>query len=344
MKSRFFQTPSGIFSTEINPITLHSLQNQNVIEANISDHHPVVHNGVLFWNIMMQGKKKMKEGIISYNNGFGLDETEEQYKKRLIQAAQTIAEIVYRHPSIELIGLCEGPIHPADIAIFLQTLTKFPWMKRFFNNDQFHQSVQPEFPNWGLFMAVDKDYQVSEIKPHFIHNSAKLVNRFQLWKLTNNTSQKYVALAHLPFGGDESVTEKMNLSDIGKMYCEEISHLIKKYADKHFILCADFNLNPYLISDWKDRILDQITHHNSILWSPRASTNVTVDGVLLSQREKQKYSSLYSYPNLFRKLTLENNLFQSVKATHLEENRHKDMHLQKGYDTQFGMVPYCPKI
>ena len=62
---------------------------------------------------------------------------------------------------------------------------------------------------------------------------------------------------------------------------------MESYSNDSLILCADFNFNPYVISQWQDRALDKIFHHNSILLmldgaSHKHVKTVTVDGVLLS--------------------------------------------------------------
>ena len=51
----------------------------DTITARISDHNPIIHHDVLFWNIMMRGKTRLRDGAVSYNNGFGIEESESQY-------------------------------------------------------------------------------------------------------------------------------------------------------------------------------------------------------------------------------------------------------------------------
>jgi len=310
------------------------LKGNDVIAAKISDHHPIIHDGVLFWNIMMQGKIRNGHTGISYNNGFGIVETEEDYIKRLAKISQVIAEIVHRYPSIDVISLCEGPIQSLHINIFLQSIKKYHSMDKFFidsiMDDAFHKPNVKGFLNWGLLMLADKRYKVNEVKCDFIEHFMifeKLANRIQLWKLTKNENIKYLALGHFPFGGDEHTTEKENLSAYGNMYCNLVKDLLNHYANDQFILCADFNLNPYLISEWKDRVVDQIPSNNSMLLTKEGKlyeskiNNVTVDGILLSVQEKQKYYSLRFNPGLFSRLVKENNLFQSNIKEHLIENR-----------------------
>ncbi|MEO8402237.1 MAG: hypothetical protein ABI597_10685 [Gammaproteobacteria bacterium] len=328
----------------INPGIFRCLNGNDVITSRVSDHHPIIHDGALFWNIMMQGKMRRGREGASYNNGFGFIENDKQYMNRLMKVSHVIAEIVYRNSSIETIGLCEGPIQSLHLNILIQSLKKFPWMERFLPCDIYHKPNVKGYQNWGLLMLSDKNNRVSEVKCDFIERSSvfdKIANRLQLWKIAKNGKDKYFALGHFPFSGDECVEEKTNLSRSGNIYCELINNLMNRYANDDFIFCADFNFNPYLINQWQDRVLDQITNNNSILLTTeekRTIKTVTVDGVLLSQREKQKY--YISRPNLglFERLTHEYRLFKSYMDEYLDENRHKDSRLQNEYDKRFGLT------
>lgn len=320
MKTKLFQQKEPA-----NPNSFYCLEGKDVITAQVSDHHPVIHNGILFWNIMMQGKLRKRDEIISYNNGFGIVETDDKYIARLKKIARVVAEISYRYPTIVAINLCEGPIAEQHVNAFLDTLYQFKSMQRFFSNNKISENLYKPtingMPNWGLMMLVETDYKVSEIPLITNYNSTvfhKLANRFQLWQLSKNGKEQYLALAHFPFGGNEYVTKRKNLSNDGIIYSHLINDLMKKYVNEHLIFCADFNFNPYLISKWKDRILDQITHNNSILLTQQSKngefkqTAVTVDGILMSIKEKQRYYSLRFNPGLFNRLIKENDLGDTV--------------------------------
>lgn len=336
----------------INPGYFKCLEGKDVIRAKVSDHHPIIHDGVLFWNIMMQCKTRNGHTGISYNNGFGIIENEEDYINRLMRVADVIAEIMYLYPSIDVISLCEGPIQPLHVDTLLQALKKYHSMDKFFIGDvvqdAFHKPNIDGFPNWGLLMLANKKYKVSKVKCDFMNHSIifnKLANRFQIWQLTSNKEKnKYFALGHFPFGGDEKITENQKLSVLGDMYCNLVKNVINNYSNEQFILCADFNLNPYLISEWKDRAMDLIINNNSILLTTEERANkiiieaVTVDGILLSVGEKQKhYSSRFNF-GLFCTLKNEDRLFQSSIKKHLTQNSHKSSKAQKAYDEQYGLV------
>ncbi|MBA3537595.1 MAG: hypothetical protein H0T84_13475 [Tatlockia sp.] len=310
------------------------LGGNDVISELVSDHHPVVHDGLFFWNIMMQCKTR-KNGV-DFNNGFGIIESNRQYQKRLKKVAQVIAEAVYRDPSIEAICICEGPKESMDIDFFFESLMRFTIMDRFRMTDMFNKpTVKKE--NWGLLMLADFRFAVTKVYDP-IEDHLDLADRFQLWKLEKPNASKFVALAHFPFAGDEYKTEKEKLSSLGKEFCVLINKLMESYHNESLIFCADFNFNPYLISQGQDRALDKISHHNSVLLTPErvVQKTVTVDGVLLSRIEKQKYYSVRPEPDLLGKLKSEYRFFQS----HLKR-AFTDL-MQREHDKQFGLILYQP--
>ena len=325
------------------------LNRNNVITAKVSDHHPIIHDGILFWNIMMQGKLRNGRAGTGYNNAFGIIETDKDYISRLVKVADVIAEIMYLYPSIDAISICEGPIQSSHINALLQALKKYDSLGKFFTNsdveDIFHKPNVEGFPNWGLLMLADKKYKVNDAAYDFTAHSAifsKLANRLQIWELTNDREKsKYIALGHFPFGGNEYVTEKQNLSVYANMYCNLVRDMMKHYSDEQFILCADFNFNPYLISEWKDRIIDCIPNNNSILITSGKEDKldaVTVDGILLSRIEKQKYCGTRSNFGLFTRIEKEDSVARSNIKDHLIQYRHKSSDLQREYDKRFGLV------
>ncbi|QDQ38905.1 hypothetical protein E3226_000060 [Legionella geestiana] len=308
------------------------LDGNDVISGKVSDHHPLIHDGVFFWNMMMQGN--MRSNRSGFNNGFGIIESDKDYITRLAIVAQVIAEAIYRCPSIDVISLCEGPVKIEHVKFLFDALTKFSFMTRFIVADTFHQPDNFG-QNWGLLMLADARFLVAKVRYAPLEYQPKLANRFQLWKLTQAGKEKFIALGHFPFAGDECKTEKMTLSPSGKEYCHLIHKLMDIHSNSCLIFCADFNFNPYLISQWQDRALDKISNNNSILLSVDSSLHkqvktVTVDGILLSVREKQEYHSSQPEPGLFRHLKSEYRFFHShvkhtvkhmIKGEHICENR-----------------------
>ncbi|MDI1351502.1 MAG: hypothetical protein PSV35_01840, partial [bacterium] len=211
----------GVNKTALSPSTgFACLDGNDVISGKISDHHPVIHDGVFFWNTMMSCNTR--DCGLSFNNGFGLIETDNEYMARLVMVAQVIAESIFLDPSIEVISLCEGPIKPKHLEVLYHSLMKFPFMARFMTEDKFHKPADVG-QNWGLLMLNDARYSVTKVHCDFLENYPKLANRFQLWKLERGGNEKYMALAHFPFAGDEYKTEKMTLSVSGKTYCDFIN-------------------------------------------------------------------------------------------------------------------------
>ena len=299
-----------------NTMTFTCLSGNDVITSQVSDHHPVVHDGVLFWNIMMQGNKRGGSSQ-SFNNGFGLIESEGDYMSRLRMVGTVIAEAVCRDPSINVISLCEGPIKPEHVTVLFNSLKKNRVMKRFITDEMFYKPSDLG-QNWGLLMLTDKRCSVTKVCSADSTKYPKLANRFQLWKIEYNGQSKYVALAHFPFAGDEHKIDKKSLSVQGQEYCDLINTMMQRYQEESFVFCADFNFNPYLISQWRDRELDKISHNNSILLTEATGTHkpviqaVTVDGILLSLREKQKYYTLKLFPDLGNSLKSEHRFFKQA--------------------------------
>ena len=325
MKSRLFESKRNN-AEQPNLKAFSCLDGNDVISARISDHHPVIHNGVIFWNVMMKCEKRASGG---YNNGFGKEENDLQYIKRLFHVIAVLAEIVLHNPSVKAISLCEGPVKPLHVKTFLYLLKKIPILRRFINYSMVHDTI---LSKWGLMIFVDKKYEVTNIPCHHLYsedNYDKLINRFQLWKLRKDNRNEYFAFGHFPFGGDEHLSEKSKLSVAAESYIELVKTLLKQFVNEKFIICADYNFNPYLISECNDRFGDKITTNNSIVLSAgdkeskQLAKTVTVDGILLSKKEKQFYLNTYQDQRLFSKLVLEHHLFGSTKTIKQHEHDSK---------------------
>ena len=298
-----------------NEYSLACLNGNDVITAEISDHHPVINN-ILFWNVMMKGMRRGNGG--GYNNGFKLEENDHQYVRRLTMIACVIAEIVYHHPQIYAIALCEGPVKTDHVNKLFSVLQQFVWMKRLTASTGFYKPDMPSYQPWGLLMLADQNYKVNKVTCQQAENcevKEKIANRFQIWELEQNKQKRYLALAHFPFSGDEHATSKSDLSTHGKIYCYLTAAVLHQYANDSMVFCADFNINPYLISDYNDRYLDKVPHNNSALslLEGNKSTGekfhtVTVDGVLLSHYEKRLNLNCKNDSHLFFRLAKERDL------------------------------------
>lgn len=337
------------------------LSRRDVISAKVSDHHPIVHDGVIFWNMMMQAKYyPMRDE--KYNNGLGIIETEEEYLKRLMKVADVIAEIVEKEPLIKAITLCEGPVKLSHKKIFLNALNTKKLAEKFSMDNGFYQPEMAGQTEWGVLMLADRGYQVSPVLVEEAEVNAILNNlekRFQIWHLKSVDESFYLALGHFPYVRhskeekshhdkrivtDVFVDERERLSDMGKRYSKLISFLFHEYADKRLIICADFNFNPHLLGERQDRFADKIIQNNSMLLMKDESVNrlvsrpVTVDGVLLSSYEKRRYHSLTTQPGLYSRLMTEFSFFKKTIKNKIESIRHSHENLQSEYDDQFGLV------
>lgn len=304
----------------------HSLIQQkltDVIEAKISDHQPVMHDGVLFWNVMMQGKlRKTNTLSLDYNNGLGIVEDEKKYLQRLEKISCVIAEIIHRRPDISFIGLCEGPIAPEHVRYFFQLLKRFSCMEKFLARESFEKPAITEGDDWGLLMLADNRYKIASTDFLKADKPKNLINRFQLWSLEHNGNKKYFALGHFPFCGNQHASERSQLSAAGILYCDIIKKLLDKYSNAQLIFSADFNFNPFLIKTWQERFGDSIPSHNSRIFAS-AEGSATVDGILLSKGEKQKFYSTQVTQGLFAKLKREHSLALACIKSGCEARRRR---------------------
>lgn len=330
--------------------TILSLDNKNVIETELSDHHPLIHNHILFWNIMMQCKaRKNHDGkIIGYNNGFGKIETDKQYINRLKKIATAIAEIIYFNRTIEIISLCEGPIDIKYGNALFNTLKSFDWMKPFLKTNNFYTTNYTNYPNWGLLTLTHQNFNQKNITMDIVEKSSvfnKIVNRFHFWELKYKNEKKYFALAHFPFAGDEQATTPQQLSFYGNAYSYLINKLLEKYSNFELNFAADFNFNPYLINKNMDGSF--IPHHNSILFLNTNNQNiiktVTVDGILLSNHAKQKFFTQRHDMHLFDKLKLEYQLaIEIINQSHHLSKLHQFTEIKLSNSTSANVFPKKP--
>ncbi len=309
-------------SVEFNEYSLACLDGKDVIKSKVSDHHPVVHDNVLFWNIMMKGDFRRGR----YNNGFNIIENDAEYTARLQKVAYVIAEIVLSQPNIYAIGLCEGPIRKIDLKNFFGCLKQFPWMTRLTSSNGFYRPEIESKDHWGLLLLTDNHYKVNKISSSLLENFELfdvLANRFQIWELTaEKQGKKYLSLAHFPFSKDEQKTVKSELSTTGDKYCQLTASILKTYSEMFMVFCADFNINPFLITEYQHRYLDKIPANNSIISGSDLDFEIrstTVDGILLSRQAKQNSYSFAPHTGLFSQLTRERGLLQ--KPNHEEAPR-----------------------
>lgn len=299
----------------------------DVIDYQISDHRPLLHNNILFWNVMKQGGplfSPVTNKLIGYDNGFGFKENQQQYQLRLALVGFVIAALIRLNPCVDAIMLCEGPIKSEDISFLFLTLKYFAVMKRFLTTETF-QRPSVTTANWGLLALSDGlleevDLPLLKQKPQ-PKELFKLADRFQLWRLRKSDSTKYIIQSHFPLDNNFAVTATAKLNVTGKRYCAFINNLLGLFAEVNLVFCGDFNFNPYLIGNYIDRFNDLIPIGNSQMseidrGGKFVAKAVSVDGMLLTQRAKQMAYSVTSCGfGLFHRLAREARLGQDVHSS-----------------------------
>lgn len=295
------------------------IRNQDVMTAQISDHYPLVHNDVLFWNVMMQGKQRGN----GFNNGFGIVEEPKDYRKRLKKIANIIAEICESNKNIKAITICEGPIGEMEDKFYHDLQSHTYISKSFMSQGRFHKPCA-KAANWGLLMLANNKYQVNRInyldKYTVKDKLSELKNRGELFELENKTDhqKKFVALFHLPFGViDKNVHEQFaiqpaHLSTLGHSSYRLITKLMIRYATEDFTMAGDFNFLPHLLEHNRDDTGFLIPKDNSILLQGTKQQPVTVDGILVSQKNRQKITGSLIIHGLFTLLKREDCLFDTT--------------------------------
>jgi hypothetical protein len=297
-----------------------SLNNRDVIEAKISDHYPVIQDEVLFWNVMMQCKARSN----GFNNGFGLIESDSDYERRLEKIAAVIAEMIQYNSLIKTINLCESPIGNME-KLFYERLMRYPHMKKRFmrpEQDGFYKPYK-QGTDWGLITLVDKHFHVKSVfnlETMLEEEHQKdMNNRLDVLELSHGSQQKWVALAHLPFGvikkevKNQFATDSSHLTLLGNACYQLISKLLIRYQNSDFTITADFNFVPDMLSSNRNNIFGfSIPFNNSVVLIDNKPQSVTVDGILTSQLNRQKKASQLSIYGLFGKLKQEHELWLTV--------------------------------
>jgi hypothetical protein len=195
----------------------------------------------------------------------------------------------------------------------MQALKSFASMQKF--SDRFHRPNSKGGDHWGILMLCTPLATVTAVTCEALQHAPivqkKLTNRFQLWKISQNQKDSYLALGHFPFSGDEHISNKEQLSNVGQLYGQFIQNVLNQYSSQHLVFCADFNFHPYLINRWQDRVMDKIPLNNSIVAINDSQKAVSVDGILLSNLVKAKNDRGQPGGGLLKTLKLEHALWSS---------------------------------
>jgi hypothetical protein len=207
---------------------------KQVRKQRISDHQPVIANGVLSWNIMMHCKFTAQG---RYNNAFELTETQTQYQHRLERIALILAQLCKADPQIHIICLQEAPIQPDDIEIFIQCCLVYPSLQKFAATLQDKQS----YTDWGLLTLINSEiyqYQTTDLgwnQSDLPIDGLFLKDRVQGFTLTHDNKRRYIINLHFPF-------------DLTKKYPGKMARVVNMIASEqqknnhqNCVIAGDFN-------------------------------------------------------------------------------------------------------
>lgn len=213
-----------------NPVILQSLGFQTPIKALASDHQLCISGGVLFFNMMMQGRYNEKK--FRFNNGFALFENKTSYHRRLRTIARVLAEVSANNSHIYAIGLAEAPIKEQDIKVFISACREYPSLNRFRET-----MTMDAFTSWGIASFFDSNqFEIKRLDVVSATNFDSLKNRFQITEIVEKHTKQLlrVCTLHLPY-------------DLAK---SENKEPLIKFIDSLFdsinptIVMGDFNIDP----------------------------------------------------------------------------------------------------
>lgn len=276
-------------SVIVKKIIDHPIDSDFVFENKISDHKPIMNEGILSWNIMMQGRQRNAE---SYNNGFRIVETKQQYQDRLILVAYTLAEIISLHPEVTVIALQEAPITPDDIAIFTSAIAEHAILAPFAKM----MSDKHLVSTWGLMTLVDNDtHEYKRLLSVFsedIYEFNERAHTIRIYNTASTTGYTDIMNIHIPYRLHNQA------EDVSKSIDKLVYAAQEFVIPDHQIVCGDINVNPKLLS------------HNSesVFSKPENNIQSRADG---SSYRENVDAIMRVTPSM---LTSRFNLFQSHKS------------------------------
>lgn len=237
-----------------------SLGEQTTIESQVSDHQLLISGGVLFFNMMMQGRYNAEKN--RYNNGFALVESRERYQSRIVKTVRVLAEALYTNPQIFAIGLAEAPIQEEDIALFRQEASFYPSLSRFLDT-----ITQESFTNMGIanffdtesFLVVRECIDYRSVQP-------SLRERFQRSELTNLETGESFSLVtlHLPYDLAKSEDSQPLINFVAELFA----------SGQPTMVMGDFNIDPDVIAGQLPFLsVEGLEYSNVLLNAEHSSTN-----------------------------------------------------------------------
>jgi hypothetical protein len=209
-----------------------------VLNEKISDHKPLVKNGIVSWNIMMQGKKTRH----GYNNAFKLQESQDQYQQRLAAVVNVLSQIVARDDAA-VIALQEAPISPEDVQFFSDQFKQYPSLSRYLKTLKDEALVTP----WGIMTLVDANqYQYSRLLSVWSGELSVFNQRAQQLRIkphhSSEGSARQIVNAHMPYRESHNNSRYVRDVLMRILYVSTASILPDRVT-----LAADFNVDPTLL-------------------------------------------------------------------------------------------------
>lgn len=288
----------------------HFLNQRTAIEAGLSDHNLLIQGRTVFFNMMMQGRWNSTKK--RYNNGFALNESDNDYQDRICNVVRVLAETICLNPHIKIIGLVEAPIKAADINIMINEAKKHPSLKPFIAtmiDKNFTSMGIATFVNSDYFLVNSNDFNSNDLRP-------SLVNRIQKFELIAKDGTEHFNLVnlHLPYDLAKSPDTR-----------ELISFSRNLFSNRNNVptlVMGDFNIHPRKIAQDLLKIAFFIQTNNNILIRANKLGKVThtefdtVDGILQTNCLKEqniRYHDVKSLPHAGVDLYLQHRLFRPIR-------------------------------
>ncbi len=213
------------------------LNNQTVVEAKASDHHPIIMGDICAFNLLCRCEFKPRYA----NNGFSISEGVDAYRDRLLnRLIPVISELIEIH-QVQILALQEAPPmvlgnNPDDNerATFEVAQEFYRKLKILFGNyiidPAYYKSMWGGLDSCGLFLIYKETYKIqNEITQKIVDNiSPKNKLRFQAFQLAKNRDKFNLVNLHADFNDQNGTTED-----------------IKNLIQNNDIVAGDFNLKIF---------------------------------------------------------------------------------------------------
>lgn len=213
------------------------LNNQTVVEAKASDHHPIIMGDICVFNLLCRCEFKSHYA----NNGFSISEIVDAYRDRLLnKLIPVISELIEAH-HVQIFALQEAPpmvlsknVSENERATFEIAQEFYQKLKKLYGdyviNSTYYKSMWGGLDSCGLFLIHKETYKVqNEITQEMIGNiSPKNKLRFQAFQLVKYNDKFKLVNIHADFNNQDGTVDD-----------------IKNLVRNNFIVAGDFNLKIF---------------------------------------------------------------------------------------------------